>query len=265
VAPPLVAALARHPLVDRLDLSSLRLLIAGAAPCPPALQDAVEARLGCVVGDYLGTTEAWCIAPAADPVVRGSVGRLGANLEAMIVDADTGAPLGPGRPGELWVRGPQVMTGYLAGDDANPDADGWLRTGDLCHIDADGNLFLVDRLKDLIKVGGYSVAPAEVERELAAHPAVADVAVVGRPDAQLGEVPVAYVALRGRVDADELRAWLQGRLAPWKHVRAVVITERVPRTPAGKLLRRALGGHPASSRASSLRRETPSFANAVDR
>src|SRR4051794_38549550 len=105
--PPLVAALARHPLIDRLDLSALRRVIASAAPCAPELQEAVEARLGCVVGDYLGLTEAWCVAPAADPVVRGSVGRLAANLEAVIVDPETGAWLGPDERGELWIRGPQ--------------------------------------------------------------------------------------------------------------------------------------------------------------
>jgi acyl-CoA synthetase (AMP-forming)/AMP-acid ligase II len=257
--PPLVAALARHPLVDRVDFSALRLVIAGAAPCAPELQDAVEARLGCVVGDYLGLSEAWCVAPAADPVVRGSVGRLAANVEAMIVDPDTGVRLGPGERGELWLRGPQVMRGYLGAVDGGPYADGWFQSGDLCSFDAAGNLYAVDRLKDLIKVGGYSVAPAEVERELVAHPAVADAAVVGRDDAELGQVPVAYVALRS--EAGDLPAWLADRLAPWKQPREIVVVDNVPRSPAGKLLRRQF----ATSRPSSARRETPSLANAVER
>jgi acyl-CoA synthetase (AMP-forming)/AMP-acid ligase II len=257
--PPLVAALARHPLVDRLDLSALRLVIASAAPCAPELQEAVEARIGCVVGDYLGLTEAWCVAAAANPVVRGSVGRLAPNVEAMIVDPDSGAPLGPDARGELWLRGPQMMAGYVGAD----PVDGWYATGDLCRFDADGNLYMLDRLKELIKVGGASVAPAEVERELCAHPAVADAAVVGRPDEELGEVPVAFVSLAAPAEPAELQAWLADRLAPWKRPREVVVVERVPRTPAGKLLRRAF--QPGTSRPSSDRRDTPSLANAVDR
>jgi acyl-CoA synthetase (AMP-forming)/AMP-acid ligase II len=243
VTPPLLRALAQHPLVDRFDLSALRLLICSAAPCPAELQEAAEARLRCRVTDNLGTTEAWCLAAAADPPVRGSVGRVCAGLEATIVDPDTGAALGAGEAGELWVRGPQVMAGYLGGEDA-VDEDGWLHTGDLCSFDAEGNLFVADRLKDLIKVCGYSVSPAEVERELAGHRAVADAAVTGRPDPESGEVPVAYVALGHPVSVDELQAWLADRLAPWKRPREIVVVDRVPRTPAGKLMRRALAAQP---------------------
>jgi acyl-CoA synthetase (AMP-forming)/AMP-acid ligase II len=239
VTPPLLQALAHDPAVAGYDLSRLRLLFSSAAPCPPALQEQVEARIGCRVTDNLGSIEALCIGVATDAVVRGSAGRLVTGLEAVVVDPDTGARLGADQPGELWVRGPQVTAGYLH-DEGNPDADGWLHTGDLCRLDAAGNVFIVDRLKELIKVAGHSVAPAEVERELAAHPAVADAAVVGRPDPHLGEVPVAFVALRQPVAAGELRAWLAGRLAEWKQPRAITVIERVPRTPVGKLLRRAL-------------------------
>ena len=259
--PPLVAALARHPLIDRLDLSALRLVIASAAPCATELQEAVEARVGCVVGDYLGLTEAWCVAPAADPVVRGSVGQLAPNVEAMIVDPESGEPLGPDAQGELWVRGPQVMSGYVGVELDTPDD--WFATGDLCRFDADGNLYMLDRLKELIKVGGYSVAPAEVERELVAHPAVADAAVVGHPDTECGQVPVAFVSLHSPTEPATLQAWLDDRLAPWKRPREIVVVERVPRSPAGKLLRRAF--QPGTSRPSSDRRDTPSLANAVDR
>ena len=243
VTPPVILALARHPLVERFDLSALRLLMTGAAPCPAEPQDEVEARLGCQVVDLLGATETWCCTPPAHPAVRGSVGIIGANMEAVIVDPSTGAPLGPAEVGELWVRGPQLMCGYLGDDEATAavlDGDGWLHTGDIGSFDGAGNLYIVDRLKELIKVGGYSVAPAEVERELIAHPAVADAAVVGRPDPLLGEVPIGYVALRRPVEPDELMAWLEGRLAPWKHVRDLVVVERVPRSPAGKVLRREL-------------------------
>jgi acyl-CoA synthetase (AMP-forming)/AMP-acid ligase II len=235
LTPPLLQALARDPRVADFDLSALRMLLSSAAPCPPELQEAVQARLGCRVADHLGSTEAWCVGAATEPRVRGSVGRLCPGLEAVVVDPDTGARLGPGEPGELWLRGPQVMAGY-----AGEPLDGWLRTGDLCRFDASGDLFIVDRLKEMIKVGGYSVAPAEVERALACHPAVADAAVVGRSDPELGEVPVAYVSLARPVEVDDLRGWLAGRLAEWKQPRSIVVIERVPRTPVGKLLRRAL-------------------------
>ncbi|HET6546823.1 MAG TPA: AMP-binding protein, partial [Solirubrobacter sp.] len=133
VTPPVIAGLARSPLVERYDLSSLRRVICSAAPCSPALLEQATARLGCAVGDYLGITEAWCVAAAADPVVRGSAGRLAGTLEAVVVDPDSGARLGPGEPGELWVRGPQVMTGYAGAGPSPLDADGWLATGDLCR------------------------------------------------------------------------------------------------------------------------------------
>jgi acyl-CoA synthetase (AMP-forming)/AMP-acid ligase II len=238
LTPPVLRALAVHPLVDHYDLSALRHLICSAAPCPPELAEAVAARIGCLVTDNLGSTEAWGVALAASPPVRGSVGRIVPGLEAVVVDPDSERALAPGEAGELRLRGPQIMRGYLEGDGVL-DGDGWLHTGDLCTLDAGGNLRVVDRLKDLIKVGGYSVAPAEVELELTRHPAVADAAVVGRPDPALGEVPVAFVALHAPATPDELRAWLDGRLAPWKQVGDVIVVERIARSAAGKLLRRA--------------------------
>jgi len=266
VTPPLVALLARSPLVDRYDLSALRLLIASAAPCAPELQEQAAARLGCSVADCLGSTEAWAYTFALDPPVRGSVGVAVAGVELRVVDPATGERLGAGEAGELWVRGPQVMRGYAG----HPDVRDWLATGDLARIDAAGNVFVVDRLKELIKVGGASVAPAEVERELRLHPAVEDAAVVGRPDADLGEVPVAYVALSGAAAPEELRAWVALRLAPWKHLRDVTVIDAIPRTPAGKILRRDLiererAQAAGTRRPSSDRRATPSLAQAVDR
>jgi len=242
--PPVALALARHPLVEQFDLSSLRLVILGAAPTAPDVQDELAERIACQVADCLGATEAFCYAPAADPIVRGSVGALAPNMSAAVVDPDSGARVGPDEPGELWVRGPQLMAGYLRDQQATSqvlDREGWLHTGDLCSIDPEGNIYILDRLKELIKVGGASVAPAEVERELIAHPAVIDAAVVGRPHPELGEVPVAYVSLRGDSDGTELlRGWFDGRLAPWKHPRDVIVIDRVPRTPTGKLARREL-------------------------
>jgi acyl-CoA synthetase (AMP-forming)/AMP-acid ligase II len=266
VTPPRVALLARHPLVDRYDLSALRLLIASAAPCAPELLEGAAERLGCRVADCLGSTEAWAYAFALDPPVRGSVGAPVANVELCVVDPATGGPLGAGEAGELWVRGPQVMRGYAG----HPEVRDWLPTGDLGRIDAAGNVFVIDRLKELIKVGGASVAPAEVELELRQHPAVADAAVIGRPDAELGEVPVAYVALRDEVAPGELRAWLALRLAPWKQLRDVIVVDAVPRNPIGKILRRDLivrerAQAEGTRRPSSERRETPSLPQAVER
>jgi acyl-CoA synthetase (AMP-forming)/AMP-acid ligase II len=154
-----------------------------------------------------------------------------------------GGDLGPGRTGELWLRGPQVMRGYRNHAEATAATlgpGGWLRTGDLCYFDADGYLFVVDRLKELIKYKGYQVAPAELEQLLCAHPAVADAAVVPRPDPAAGELPVAYVARRAEVGAAELEAWVADRVAPYKRLRGVQFVDQVPRSPTGKLLRRVL-------------------------
>jgi acyl-CoA synthetase (AMP-forming)/AMP-acid ligase II len=135
------------------------------------------------------------------------------------------------------------MAGYLDRPEATAgiiDADDWLKTGDLGYVDSDGNVFVVDRLKDLIKVSAYAVAPAELEALLLTHPGVADTAVFGRPDERYGEVPVAAVVRRGEVDGEELVAWVAERVAPHKKVREVLFVEAIPRTPSGKLLRRLL-------------------------
>jgi acyl-CoA synthetase (AMP-forming)/AMP-acid ligase II len=245
VVPPVVLALAGHPLVDRYDLSSLRFLGCGGAPLGADVEQRCADRLGRQVAQGFGMTEGsptFAIAPLEAPR-RGSVGRLLPGTEARIVDPERGADLGPGRTGELWLRGPQVMRGYRHNPEATAatvDRDGWLHTGDLCYVDADGYLFVVDRLKELIKYKGYQVAPAELEHLLCAHPAVADAAVVPRPDPEAGELPVAHVALRGQATASELQAWVAERVAPYKRLRAVRFTDQVPRSPSGKLLRRAL-------------------------
>jgi acyl-CoA synthetase (AMP-forming)/AMP-acid ligase II len=245
VVPPVALALAAHPLVDAYDLSSLRLLGVGGAPLGASVEQRCAERLGCVVGQGYGMTEASAlltVGPLEAPR-RGSVGRLVPNTEARIVDPASGADLGPGRTGELWIRGPQVMRGYRDRPEATArtvDADGWLHTGDLCYLDLDGYLYVVDRLKELIKYKGYQVAPAELEHLLLTHPAVADAAVVPRPHPEAGEVPVAHVALRGPATAEELLAYVAERVAPYKRIRAVRLTDSVPRSPAGKLLRRVL-------------------------
>jgi acyl-CoA synthetase (AMP-forming)/AMP-acid ligase II len=247
VPPPLVAALARHPMVDGYDLSRVELIVSGGAPLGPELQRAVAARFpGVVVGQGWGLTETAVGATMPDRdagTVPGSVGRVMPGTELRVVDPDTQRDLGAGDRGELLVRGPQVMAGYLRRPEATAatiDADGWLRTGDLGFVDRDGNVFVADRLKELIKVSAYQVAPAELEALLLTHPAVADAAVIGRPDPTHGEVPVAVVVCRAPVDEAELLAFVAERVTPYKRLRTVRFAESLPRTPSGKLLRRAL-------------------------
>jgi len=246
VAPPIMNALARHPAVDARDLSSLQLVVSGGAPLGAEVQRAVAERLGVVTRQGWGLTETAATATAPDrerDVAPGSVGRPMPSTELRVVDPVSGADLGPGEPGELWLRGPQVMAGYRGRPDATAamvDDDAWLHTGDLGLVDDDGQVFVVDRLKELIKVRAHQVAPAELEALLATHPAVADVAVIGRPDADHGEVPVAVVVARTAIDGAELMAWVAERVAPYKRVRAVRFTDGLPRTPAGKLLRRLI-------------------------
>jgi acyl-CoA synthetase (AMP-forming)/AMP-acid ligase II len=248
VPPPVVGALAAHPAVDARDLSSIELVVSGGAPLPAEIARAVCERLpGVAVRLGYGLTETTGTVTAPDrelAVAPGSVGRPMPGTELRVVDPESGVDLGPGEPGELWVRGPQTMAGYLDRPDASAamiDADGWLRTGDLVVVDEEGQVFVVDRLKELIKVNAFQVAPAELEALLATHPAVADAAVVGRPDEARGEIPVAVVVAREALEAEDLIAWVAARVAPYKRIRAVRFADAIPRTPSGKVLRRSLG------------------------
>ena len=250
VPPPVMAALAGHPAVDARDLGSLEFVVSGGAPVPAEIARAVSERLpGVVVRLGYGLTETTATATAPDrelAVAPGSVGRAMPGTELRVVDPDAGADLGPGERGELWVRGPQTMAGYLHRPDATAamvDADGWLRTGDLVVVDDGGEVFIVDRLKELIKVNGFQVAPAELEALLVTHPAVADAAVIARPDAARGEAPVAVVVASAALDADDLMEWAARRVAPYKRIRAVRFAAAIPRTPSGKILRRVLTEH----------------------
>jgi acyl-CoA synthetase (AMP-forming)/AMP-acid ligase II len=248
-APPMLRTLVTHPLAADADLSSLELVVCGGAALPAATQRALAARLpGATVGQAWGLTETTVGLSMPDRdsgSVPGTVGRVIPNTELRVVDPGTGRDLGPGRPGELLARGPQVMAGYLHRPEATAamvDPDGWLHTGDLGLVDGDGNVVIVDRLKELIKVSGHQVAPAELEGLLVTHPAVADAAVLGRADPDHGEVPVAVVVPRPGAgpDPEALAAWVAERVAPHKRLRAVRLADAIPRTPSGKLLRRAL-------------------------
>ncbi len=175
----------------------------------------------------------------------GTVGVLHPSTECRLVDPVTGRDVAPGEPGEIWVRGPQVMKGYLNRPEATAEVltpDGWLRTGDIGAVGEDGQLSVVDRLKELIKYMGFQVPPAEVEALLLTHPAVADAAVVPRPDAEAGEIPVAYVVRRpgAELSAEELIRWVAERIVAYKRVRAVEFVDEIPKSPSGKILRRLL-------------------------
>jgi acyl-CoA synthetase (AMP-forming)/AMP-acid ligase II len=164
-------------------------------------------------------------------------------VEARVVNPDTAQNVNPGQPGELWVRAPGAMLGYLddpAATDAAIDADGWTHTGDIVTVDADGWYYVTDRIKELIKYKGFQVAPAELEALLVTHPAVADAAVVPHPDPAAGEVPKAFVVLRAPATAAELADWLGERVAPYKRVRLIEFIEAIPKSPSGKILRRLL-------------------------
>jgi acyl-CoA synthetase (AMP-forming)/AMP-acid ligase II len=247
VAPPIVLALAKHPLVDKYDLSSLQSVFSGAAPLSASLEQACTERLGCQVMQGWGLTE-------TSPVVTtnfntpqgarpGSVGVPLPNTEMRVVDPATGADVSRGEVGELLVRGPQVMKGYLNAPEetaAMLDPDGWLHTGDLGRIDEHGYVYIVDRVKELIKYKGLQVAPAELEAVLLSHPEVADAAVVRFPDEEVGEVPKAFVVARGQVDPEELMAFVAERVAPHKKVRRVEFVDEIPKAASGKILRRVL-------------------------
>jgi acyl-CoA synthetase (AMP-forming)/AMP-acid ligase II len=247
VAPPIVLALARHPLVDSFDLSQLRLVNSGAAPLKAELAAECSKRLGCEVVQGYGMTELSPVSHLTPPgwFKPGSVGVTAPSTQTRIVDPVTQADAGTGEEGEVWVRGPQVMTGYLNNPQATAatlDADGWLHTGDLGYMDADGHLYVVDRLKELIKYKGFQVPPAELEAVLIRHPDVADAAVIGLPDDQAGEIPAGYVVLRPGAAAspEEIMRFVAGEVAHYKQIRRLEVIDAIPKSAAGKILRRVL-------------------------
>ncbi|WP_217246251.1 4-coumarate--CoA ligase family protein [Streptomyces sp. AC602_WCS936] len=255
VAPPIVLALAKHPLVADYDLSSLKYVISAAAPLDATLAAACSQRLGLPpVGQAYGMTE---LSPGTHVVPLdamhdappGTVGKLIAGTEMRVVSLDDpGKDLPAGESGEILIRGPQVMKGYLGRPDATAamiDEDGWLHTGDVGHVDGDGWLFVVDRVKELIKYKGFQVAPAELEALLLTHPGIADAAVIGTYNDDGNEVPHAHVVRRPTapdLSAGEIMMYVAERVAPYKRVRAVTFIDGVPRAASGKILRRELRG-----------------------
>jgi acyl-CoA synthetase (AMP-forming)/AMP-acid ligase II len=247
VVPPIVLALAKHPMVEKYDLSSLNVILSGAAPLDAGLAEACAARLGCRVVQGYGLTETSPVTHVTpDPPGTnkpGSIGPLVPNTEARIIGLETGQDVGPNEDGEIWIRGPQVMRGYLNNPDATEatiDADGWLHTGDIGHADDDGYFVIVDRLKELIKYKGYQVPPAELEAVLVGHPAIADAAVIPIPDPEAGEVPKAFVVLNEHVPSEEIMAFVAERVAPHMRIRDVEVVDEIPKSASGKILRRVL-------------------------
>ncbi len=245
LVPPIILALAKHPIVDSYDLSSLEVIFCGAAPLGADLSNAASTRLGCIIKQGYGMTETSPVTHLTpDAKVKdGKIGLLASDTEAMIVDIETLLPLGPGKDGELWVRGPQIMRGYLNRPEATAVTivdGGWLRTGDIASIDEDGYFTIVDRLKELIKYKGYQVAPAELEAVLLSHPSVADAAVIGSPDEESGEVPKAFVVRKDEISATDLMEYVATHVAPYKKIRLLDFVESVPKSASGKILRRSL-------------------------
>jgi len=246
LVPPIVLALAKHPLVDKYDLSALRRLGSGAAPLDGDLERACASRLGCSIGQGWGLTETSPVVSTniVDPDPRpGTVGRLIPNTELRVIDPLSGEDRGSGEIGELVVHGPQVMKGYLNNPEATEamiDPGGWLHTGDLDYVDAKDFLYVIDRVKELIKYKGLQVAPAELEAVLLSHPKITDAAVVRFPDPEAGEVPKAFVVASEPLEAEAVMEWVAERVAPYKKVRLVEFVDEIPKSASGKILRRVL-------------------------
>lgn len=246
LVPPIMLALAKHPLVDQFDLSSLNMITSGAAPLGQELQEAVGKRLDCKVIQGYGMTETGPVTHVAlhwEEPKFGSVGPLIPNTDGKVVDVETGNELGPNEEGEICVRGPQIMKGYLNNSEATAktiDPDGFLHTGDIGYVDDDGWFYIVDRLKELIKYKGMQVAPAELEALLLSHPQISDAAVIGVPDEAAGELPKAFVVTGGDVSEEDIKSFVASKVAPYKKIRFVEFVDEIPKSASGKILRRIL-------------------------
>jgi long-chain acyl-CoA synthetase len=239
---PIALAIASHPCLESYDLSSLRFIMWGATPVSESVAQTVTRRTGIGWLPAYGTTELPVIAcNPLDGARLDSVGRPVPGVQVRVASLQTGEPVGPGEVGEIQARSESLMAGYLP-PETTRDAlcDGWYRTGDVGYLDTGGWLRITDRSKEMIKVRGFQVAPAEIEAVLHAHPAVEDCAVFGIPDSVDGESVVAAVATRAPVDAAELTARVGERLASYKSLSRVVFVPEIPRLPSGKVLRRVL-------------------------
>jgi acyl-CoA synthetase (AMP-forming)/AMP-acid ligase II len=254
LVPPIVLGLVKHPAVAQFDLSAVRLVFSGAAPLGEEMARELGTKLGCPVVQGYGMTEASPVTHLSptrnSPFKPGSAGKIVPSTEVKIVEVGSGsdAELPVGKEGELWIRGPQIMKGYLNRPEETADSldrDGWYHTGDVGYVDDEGYFFIVDRTKELIKYKGMQVAPAELEALLLTHPAVLDVAVVRKADQEAGEVPKAYVVLRPddvskATTGEALMGWVAQRVAPHKRIRHLEFIDQIPKSASGKILRRVL-------------------------
>ncbi|EXJ87964.1 hypothetical protein A1O1_04891 [Capronia coronata CBS 617.96] len=270
VVPPIMLLLAKHPLVAKYDLSSLKRIVSAAAPLSPELREAVESRLQKLYGTNVlglqawGMTETSPLASAVPPTRRDkrhTVGNVTPSMEFRVVDPETRQDVdveadGSTKPGELWCRGPNVMKGYHRNEEATksslvPDEEGniWLRTGDIGTIDKDGFITLVDRMKEMIKYKGFQVIPSELEGKLLEHPEVEDACVVGHwVEEQATELPVGFIIVTKETRAkgekavvEGIHGWLDSRIANHKRLRGgLYIVDSIPKSPSGKILRREL-------------------------
>ncbi len=247
LAPPIVLALAKHPIIANYHMEQVRIALSGAAPLSETIANALFERLGFRVFQGYGMTElsgACHFGPSTpDKIKPASAGRLMPNNECKVVDLVSGKTLAPGKQGEILVRGPIVMQGYLNQPEVTAetiDAEGWLRTGDIGYANAEGYFYIVDRAKEMINYKGYKVAPAELETVLISNPAIADAAVIPSSDEEAGEIPKAFVVLKEDLSPAEIMDFVAGQVAPYKKVRKVEIIDQIPKSAAGKILRRVL-------------------------
>jgi len=249
MAPPVILGLASYPGLATRDLSSLRWCLVAAAPSSAELQRRGSEVLGCTVIQGYGMTELSPVSHldyAEDGMYEfGSVGTPFADTEVRVVDLEDGVTEVPlGEEGELLVRGPQVMKGYYKNAEATAETltpDGWLHTGDIVRINADGRMWITDRKKELIKFKGFQVAPAELEGILLEHPDVADACVIGKPEEEAGEIPKAFVvAANDNADPDDIINFVKGKVANFKRISEVEFVDEIPKNPSGKILRRIL-------------------------
>ncbi|KAJ0075203.1 hypothetical protein Patl1_34854 [Pistacia atlantica] len=255
IVPPIVLAIAKSPDVDKYDLSSIRIIKSGAAPLGKELEDSVRAKFpNATLGQGYGMTEAGPVlamglafAKQPFPIKPGACGTVVRNAEMKIIDPDTGTYLPRNQPGEICIRGDQIMKGYLNDVEATKrtiDSEGWLHTGDIGYIDDDDELFIVDRLKELIKYKGFQVAPAELEAMLLTHPRISDAAccTVSYWTKILGEVPVAFIvkANDSQITEDEVKQFISKQVVFYKRINRVFFIDAIPKAPSGKILRKDL-------------------------
>jgi len=250
IVPPLALFMINHPVVNAFDLSSMKEVVVGAAPIDATVTKAFIAKFpGAVLRQGYGSTESLIthIQPKdMSKTIPGSAGQILQHVDLKICSVETSEAVGVNEKGEIRMRGPQVMAGYYNNAEATANclgADGWLRTGDLGYFDEEGNVFIIDRLKELIKYKGFQVAPAELEDTLLSHPKIADACVIGIPDERAGQLPRAYLvpAKDATVTEEEVTKHMGEYMADHKQLRGgVVIVETIPKSASGKMLRRVL-------------------------